>query len=104
MLYEDLYQKLNKNFSNYIPIAIVSNILNEDDIDLVIEETAKDKDLKQSHTEIGTYEWVEEVKHLQENEEADIIILDDSNEKKQGMIIKNQLFSNDLDIRTYLIW
>ena len=37
-LQQDLYQKLTKCFNNYIPIHIISNTLNEEDIDIVIEE------------------------------------------------------------------
>ena len=37
-LHQDLYQKLKKCFSNYIPIHIIPNILTEEDIDIVIEE------------------------------------------------------------------
>ena len=36
-LHQDLYQKLIKYFSNYIPIHIIPNILNEEDNDVVIE-------------------------------------------------------------------
>ena len=103
-LYEDLYQKLNKSFGNFITIDLVSNILNEEDIDLVNEETAKDKDLKQSHTEIGTYEREEEVKLLQENEEADIIILDGSNEKTRNDNQQPTIFKRSKQKKiTYLI-
>ena len=37
-LHQDLYQKLIKCFSNHIPIHIIPNILNEEDIDIVLEE------------------------------------------------------------------
>ena len=40
-LHQDLYQKLIKCFSNSIPIHIIPNILNEEDIDIVIEEIIK---------------------------------------------------------------
>ena len=40
--------------------------------------------MKQSHTKMGTYEWVDDVKHLQENDEAGIIFLDESNEKTRN--------------------
>ena len=40
-LHQDLYQKLIKCFSNYIPIHIIPNILNEEDIDVAIEEIVK---------------------------------------------------------------
>ena len=33
-LHQDLYQKLIKYFSNYIPIHIIPNILNEEYIDI----------------------------------------------------------------------
>ena len=36
-LHQNLYQKLTKCFSNYIPIHVIPNILNEEDIDIVIE-------------------------------------------------------------------
>ena len=37
-LHQDLYQKRIKCFINYITIHIITNILNEEDIDLVSEE------------------------------------------------------------------
>ena len=48
-LHQDLYQKLFKcftNYTNYIPIHIIPNILNEKDIDIVIEETVNNKDFE----------------------------------------------------------
>ena len=51
-LHQDLYQKLIKCFSNYIPIHIIPNILNEADINIVIEEIVKNKDFEKSNTEI----------------------------------------------------
>ena len=36
-LHQDLYQKLIRCFSNYIPIHIIPNIFNETDIDIVID-------------------------------------------------------------------
>ena len=45
-LHQDLYQKLINCFSNYIPIHIISNILNEEDIDIVIEKIINDKDFQ----------------------------------------------------------
>ena len=49
-LHQDLYQKLIKCFSLYLPINIIPNILNEEDIDLVIEEIFKQKVLKRKVT------------------------------------------------------
>ena len=77
--HQDLYQKLFKCFSNYIPIHLIPNILNEADIDIVIEEIANNKDFRKSNTEIETYESVEELKYPQESEDGGIIILDDLN-------------------------
>ena len=38
-LHQDSYEKLIKCFSNYIPIHINPNILNEEDIDVVIGDS-----------------------------------------------------------------
>ena len=43
---QNLYQKLIKQFINYIPIHIKPNILNQEDIDIVIDEIANDKDFR----------------------------------------------------------
>ena len=81
-LHQDLYQKLIKCFSNYIPIHIIPNILNEEDIDLVIEEIINNKDFEKSDTEIETFDNIEELKFPQEYENNSIIILDDLNQKE----------------------
>ena len=44
-VHQDLYRKLVKQFSNCIPINIIPNILNEENIDLVIEEIVNNKRL-----------------------------------------------------------
>ena len=79
-IHQDLYQKLIKYFSNYIPINIIPNILNEADIDIVIDEIVDNKDFEKSDTEIQTYESREEIKCPQEYENNSIIILDDLNQ------------------------
>ena len=81
-LHQDLYQKLIKCFSNYIPIHIIPNISNEEDIDIVIEEKVNNKDFEKTDTEIETYESIEELKFPQEYEKNSIIILDDLNQKE----------------------
>ena len=43
--HQDLYQKLIKCYSNYIPIHKIPNIVNED-IDVVIEEIVNNKDFE----------------------------------------------------------
>ena len=100
-LHQDLYQKLIKCFSNYIPIHIIPNILIEEDIDLVIEEIVNIKDFEKSDTEIGTYESIEELKFPQEYEVGGIIILDDSNEKEMNDPRVQAMFKY-LDIKTCL--
>ena len=63
-LHQDLYQKLFKCFSNYIPIHISPNILDEEVIDRVIEEIVTSKDFEKLDTEIETYESKGEMKFL----------------------------------------
>ena len=81
-LHQDLYQKLFKCFGNYIPIRIIPNNLNEEDIEVVIEEIDINKDFEKSDTEIETYESIEELKFPQEYEDGVIVILNDLKEKK----------------------
>ena len=101
ILNEYLYHKINKWFSNDKPIDVISNFLNEEHIDLVIEEEANDKNFKQSDTEIELYESVERLRHLQDYEDAGINILQVLNEKVR-LILKNKLLTNDVDIKTHL--
>ena len=54
-LHQDLYQNLIKCFISYIPIHLIPNILNEEDIDIVLEEIVNNKDFEKSDTEIETY-------------------------------------------------
>ena len=81
-LHQDLYQRLIKCFSNHIPIHIIPNILNEEDIDIVIDEIINNKDFEKSDIEIETYDNIEELKFPQGYENNSIIILDDLNEKE----------------------
>ena len=83
-LHQHLYQNLFQGFSNYIPIQIIPNILNEEDIDIVIEEIVNNKDFEKSDTEIDTYESIEELKFSQEYDDGGIFILDDLNEKEMN--------------------
>ena len=80
-LHQDIYQKVIKCFSKYIPINIIPDILNEEDVDEVIEEIVINKDFETSDTEIETYESLEKLKYPQEYENNSIIILDYLNEK-----------------------
>ena len=68
--------------SNNIPINIIPNILNEEDIDVVIDEIVNDKDFEKSDTEIETHESIEQLKYPQEYHNGGIITLVDLNEKE----------------------
>ena len=83
-VHQDLYQKLIKCFSKYIPFHIIPNILNEEDFEVVIEEIVNNKDFEKSDTEIDTYESIGELKFPQEYEDGGIIILDDLNKKEMN--------------------
>ena len=81
-LHQELYQKIVKCFSNNIPIQIIPNILNEEDIDIVFEEVINNNDFQESDIEIETFDNIEELKFPQEYEINSIIILDDLNQKE----------------------
>ena len=83
-LHQDFYQKLFKCFSNYIPIHIIPNILNEEYIDIVIVDIVNIKDFQKSDTEVETNEYIEQLKFPQEYDHGGIIILDDINEKEMN--------------------
>ena len=83
-IHQDLYQKLIKCFSNHIPINIISNIINEEDIDVIIEEIINNKDFSKSDVEIETFDNITELKYPQEYQNNSIIILDDLNEKEMN--------------------
>ena len=103
-LHQDLYQKLNKCFTNYIPIHIIPNILNEEDIDIVIEEIVNNKDFEKTDTEIETYESIEELKFPQEYD-GGIIILDDLNENEMNDPRVNAMFkrSRHINLSIFII-
>ena len=104
-LHQDSYQKLIECFSNFMHIKIISNILNEERIDVVIDAIVGNKDFEKSDTEIETYESIEELKFPQEYDEGGIIILDDLNEKKTNDPRKQAMFKrsrhNNLSISIF---
>ena len=51
-LLQDIYQKLIKCFSIFIPINIIPNIFNKEDKDIVIEEIVNNNDFEKSVIEI----------------------------------------------------
>ena len=101
-LHQNLYQRLIKYFTNFIPIHIIPNILNKDDIDIVFEGVINKKDFEKSDIEIETFDNIEELKYPQEYENNSIIILDDLNQKEmddarvQAMFIRSR--HNNLSI------
>ena len=83
-LHQVFYQKLIKCSSNYLPIHIIPNTLNEEYIDVVIDEIVNNKDIDKSDTEIETYESIEELKFPREYDDGGIITLADLNEKEMN--------------------
>ena len=81
-LHQDFYQKLFKCFTNYIPINIIPNTLNEADIDVVTEEIVNNKDFEKSDTGKETYESIQKLKFPQQQDDGVLIILDGLIEKK----------------------
>ena len=81
-LHQEIHQKLIKCFSNYIPINIISNIFNDEDIEILIDEIVNNKDFEKSDIEIETFNDIEELKFPQDYENNSIIILDDLNQKE----------------------
>ena len=94
-LHQNLYQNLFICFTNYIPIHIIPNILNEEYIDLVIDEIVN-KNFEKSDTERETYESIQVLKFPQGYEDGRVIILYDLNEKEmndprvQAMFIRSR--------------
>ena len=78
---QEFYQKLINSFTNYLPIHIIPNCLNEEDFDLVFERVINTKDFEKSNSEIETYESIEELKFPQDYDDGGIFILGDLNEK-----------------------
>ena len=80
-----ILSKIIKCFSNYIPIPITPNAINEEEDTVVIfGEIVKIKDFEKSNNEIETYESIEKLKYPQDYEDDSIIILDDLNEKEKN--------------------
>ena len=46
ILHQRFYQKITECFSNYIPIHIIPNFLNDEDLDVVIQELDNNKDFE----------------------------------------------------------
>ena len=81
-LHQDLYHKLINNFSNYIPIHIITKFLNEEVIDVVIDEIVDNKDFQKSDTEIEAFDNLEELNYAQEYKNKRNIKRDNLNEKE----------------------
>ena len=81
-----------KCYSNYLPVPIIPNILNEEDLDLVIDEIVNNKDFEKSDTVIETYESIEDLNFPQEYENNSNIILDDLNQKDMDDLRAQAMF------------
>ena len=62
-LQKNLDQNLIKCFTNFIPINMIQNVVNEDDSDLMIEEISKN--IEKSETDMEIFESIEELIKLQ---------------------------------------
>ena len=71
-------------FSKYIPTNITPKNLNDETLDPIIDEKFENKDFEKSHTEIETFESIEQLRYSQDvvSDQPIVIILDDSNEKE----------------------
>ena len=65
-LRQNLYQKLIKCFTIFIPIKIIQDILNEKDLELLIEEIVSKQNIEKLETEVETYESIEELNYQQD--------------------------------------
>ena len=106
-LHQDLYQKLIKCFTNYIPIHTIPIILNEENIDVVVEEIVNNEDSQKSDTDIETFESIEDLKNPQEynSDQPIVIILDDLNQKEKDVFRVQAIFrrSHHNNISIYII-
>ena len=82
-LQQESYQKLIKCFGKYLPFHIISNIFNEGDFDIVIEEIVNRKDFEKSDIEKETFDKIEGLKFPQQYDDSGIITLDDLNEREK---------------------
>ena len=84
-LHQDLYQKLVKCFSIYIPIHIIPKFSNEEDLDMVVDERVNYKDFEKSDTESENFEPIDELKLPQEHnsDQSIVFILDDLDQKQK---------------------
>ena len=73
-VYIKIYIEKIKYLSTSIPIHIIPNILNEEDIDIVIEEIVINEHFQKSNTERETYESLEELKYPREYDDDGCII------------------------------
>ena len=47
-LHQDLYRKLNESFTNFTPINLIQNVLNEENLHYLLEELVNDKNCEDS--------------------------------------------------------
>ena len=83
-IHQGLYQKILRSFSNFIPVSKIQNILNEEVLGQLVEETVNHQTLDASELELETFESIEGMNYpLDFNREFSIVFpLDDSIEKQ----------------------
>ena len=96
-LHQDLYQKIIKCFINYVPINVISNTLNVEDIDEVIGEVIDIIEFEKFDKEIETYESIETLKLPQDYENNFINTLHDWNENEMNEPHVQAMFKRSRD-------
>ena len=87
-IHQPTYKTIIKCFSNFLPLNVIQNILQEqihlDELDTTIEEIINDEDFESSHIECESYDNIDELKDPQEYESdiQTVIILDDLNKQQ----------------------
>ena len=87
-LHQELYQKLIKCFTAFLPLNVIKNVLDQplEELDSLIVEIVNDEDFESSEKEIETYESIEELKYPQDYDSntPTVIILDDLNQSEMN--------------------
>ena len=87
-----------------MPIHIIPNILNAEDIDVVIDEMVYNKVFEKSDTEVETYDSIEELKYPQEYDDGGIIILDDLNQTETNNPRAQAMFKRSCHINLSIFY
>ena len=87
-LHQELYQKIIKCFTAFLPLNVIKNVLVQllAELDSLIVEIVNDEDFESSEKEIETFESIEELKYPQnyDSDTSTVIILDDLNQSEMN--------------------